>query len=46
MEAIAPTGRYWMEADDVSGAVAYLVSSEADAVHGANLMIDLGWTAW
>ena len=46
MNALAPTGRYWMEADDVSGAVAYLVSSEADAVHGANLMIDLGWTAW
>ena len=46
MEAIAPMGRYWMEADDVSGAVAYLVSSEADAVHGAHLMIDLGWTAW
>ena len=46
MAAIAPMGRYWMEADDVSGAVAYLVSSEADAVHGAHLMIDLGWTAW
>ena len=44
--ALSPIGRYWMNADDVSGAVAYLVSSEADAVHGAHLSIDNGWTAW
>ena len=44
--ALSPVGRYWMNADDVSGAVAYLVSSEADAVHGAHLAIDHGWTAW
>ena len=44
--ALSPVGRYWMNADDVSGAVAYLVSSEADAVHGAHLSIDHGWTAW
>ena len=46
LEALAPLGRYWMEPDDLSGAVAYLVSAEADAVHGAHLMVDLGWTAW
>ena len=46
MNALSPVGRYWMDADDVSGAVAYLVSSEADAVHGAHLTIDHGWTAW
>ena len=44
--ALSPIGRYWMNADDVSGAVAYLVSSEADAVHGAHLAIDNAWTAW
>ena len=44
--ALSPIGRYWMNADDVSGAVAYLVSSEADAVHGAHLAIDTAWTAW
>ena len=46
LEALAPLGRYWLEPDDISGAVAYLVSPEADAVHGAHLMVDLGWTAW
>ena len=46
MNAIAPMGRYWAEADDMAGAVAYLVSDDAKAVHGAHLMIDLGWTAW
>ena len=46
MNDLSPIGRYWMNADDMSGAVAYLVSSEADAVHGAHLMIDHGWTAW
>ena len=46
MNALSPVGRYWMQADDVSGAVAYLASAEADAVHGAHLAIDHGWTAW
>ena len=46
MNALAPMGRYWAEADDMAGAVAYLVSDDAKAVHGAHLMIDLGWTAW
>ena len=46
MNALSPVGRYWMNADDVSGAVAYLVSSEADAVHGAHITIDNAWTAW
>ncbi|MDE0048456.1 MAG: glucose 1-dehydrogenase [Rhodospirillales bacterium] len=46
MNALSPIGRYWAEADDMSGAVAYLVSDDAKAVHGAHLMIDHGWTAW
>ena len=46
MNALSPMGRYWAEADDMAGAVAYLVSDDAKAVHGAHLMIDLGWTAW
>ena len=46
MNALSPVGRYWAEADDMAGAVAYLVSDDAKAVHGAHLMIDLGWTAW
>ena len=46
MNALSPVGRYWAEADDMAGAVAYLVSDDAKAVHGAHLMIDHGWTAW
>ena len=46
MDALSPIGRYWAQADDMAGAVAYLVSDDAKAVHGAHIMIDHGWTAW
>ena len=46
MNALSPIGRYWMGADDVSGAAVFFASSESDAVHGAYLTIDGGWTAW
>ena len=46
MNGLSPIGRYWMAADDVSGAAVYFASSESDAVHGAHLTIDGGWTAW
>ena len=46
MNALSPIGRYWMGAADVSGAAVYFASPESDAVHGAHLTIDGGWTAW
>jgi NAD(P)-dependent dehydrogenase (short-subunit alcohol dehydrogenase family) len=46
MNDLSPIGRYWMGADDLSGAAVYFASAESNAVHGAHLVIDNGWTAW
>lgn len=40
-----PTGRAYMDADDMAGAVAYLVSDDSKGVHGAILQVDDGWCA-
>jgi NAD(P)-dependent dehydrogenase (short-subunit alcohol dehydrogenase family) len=40
-----PTGRAFMEADDVAGAAAFLAGSDSNAIHGAILMVDDGWAA-
>lgn len=40
-----PTGRAFMDVEDMTGAVAFLSSDEAKGVHGSILMIDDGWSA-
>ena len=40
-----PTGRAFMEVDDIAGAAVFLASDEAKGVHGAILMVDDGWSA-
>jgi NAD(P)-dependent dehydrogenase (short-subunit alcohol dehydrogenase family) len=39
-----PTGRAYMEPDDITGAAVFLASSDSDWVHGAILMVDDGWS--
>ena len=40
-----PTGRAFMDVEDMTGAVTYLCSDDAKGVHGAILMVDDGWSA-
>ena len=40
-----PTGRAFMDVDDITGAAVFLSSDDAKGVHGAILMVDDGWSA-
>ena len=40
-----PSGNYFMDADDLSGAAVFLASSDSNSVHGAHIAVDGGWTA-
>ena len=43
--AATPSGNYFMDADDLSGAAVFLASSDSNSVHGAHIVVDGGWTA-
>lgn len=40
-----PTGRAFMDVEDIAGAAAYLVSEDAKGVHGLIMLVDDGWCA-
>lgn len=40
------TGGDFVPAEELTGAAVFLASEEANYVHGANLALDEGWTAW
>ena len=40
-----PTGRSFMDVDDIAGAAAFLASEDAVGVHGAVIAVDDGWSA-
>ncbi len=44
--SLTPTGLGHMDPDELTGAAVFLASSDADQVHGANLLVDGGWAAW
>ena len=44
--ALTPTGIGHMDPEELTGAAVFLASSDADQVHGANLLVDGGWAAW
>jgi NAD(P)-dependent dehydrogenase (short-subunit alcohol dehydrogenase family) len=45
MSEHTPTGRSFMDPEDMTGAAVYLASDDAKGVHGAILMVDDGWSA-
>lgn len=45
LDDATPSGNYFMGPDGLSGAAVFLASSDSDAVHGANISVDGGWTA-
>jgi NAD(P)-dependent dehydrogenase (short-subunit alcohol dehydrogenase family) len=38
-----PTGRAFLDVEDLTGAAVFLVSTDARAIHGAILLVDDGW---
>ena len=45
VDRLTPSGSYFMEPDDLSGAAVFLASGDSDSVHGAHITVDGGWTA-
>jgi NAD(P)-dependent dehydrogenase (short-subunit alcohol dehydrogenase family) len=46
MRTMTPTGRDFLEPDELTGAAVFLASADSDAVHGVTLAVDAGWSAW
>lgn len=41
-----PTGRAFIQTDELSGVAAFLASDDASAMHGSVVVVDDGWCAW
>ncbi len=46
MQALTPTGRDFLEPEELTGTAVYLASADSDAVHGVTIPVDAGWGAW
>jgi NAD(P)-dependent dehydrogenase (short-subunit alcohol dehydrogenase family) len=45
MSSRTPTGRPFMDPEDLVGAAVFLASGDSKGVHGAILIVDDGWAA-
>jgi len=46
MRSLTPTGRDFLDPEELTGTAVYLASSDSDAVHGITVVVDAGWSAW
>lgn len=46
MRSLTPTGRDFLDPEEITGTAVYLASTDSDAVHGATIAVDAGWSAW
>ncbi len=46
MRMLTPSGRDFLDPEEMTGAAVFLASAEASAVHGATILVDGGWAAW
>jgi NAD(P)-dependent dehydrogenase (short-subunit alcohol dehydrogenase family) len=46
MRNLTPTGRDFLDPEELTGAAVFLASEDSDAVHGVTIAVDAGWSAW
>lgn len=46
MQTLTPTGRDFLDPEELTGTAVYLASRDSDAVHGETVLVDAGWSAW
>lgn len=46
MQAMTPTGRDFLDPQELTGTAVYLASEDSDSVHGVTIAVDAGWSAW
>lgn len=46
MRRLTPTGRDFLDPEELTGTAVYLASADSDAVHGQTVLVDAGWSAW
>ncbi len=44
--SLTPNGVGHLDPEELTGAVVFLASDDANSVHGVNLLVDGGWAAW
>lgn len=45
MRTLTPTGRDFLDPEELTGTAVYLASRDSDAVHGVTVHVDAGWSA-
>jgi NAD(P)-dependent dehydrogenase (short-subunit alcohol dehydrogenase family) len=46
MRTLTPTGRDFLDPEELTGTAVYFASADSDAVHGVTVLVDAGWSAW
>ena len=46
VRALTPTGRDFLDPEELTGTAVYLASPDSDSVHGVTVHVDAGWSAW